>query len=99
MGGYDADQMAQAQHASQMSFHRESRVGGSSHAVYGPSTSYQPQPVLGDSRTVAHRSEKLDPSMLDSARVEAEDLPKIKEFKQITHKRKKFFVVGKVRSP
>lgn len=98
MGGYDAEQMAQAQHASQLSYQRESRVGGSSHAVYGSSTSYQPQPILGDSRTVALRSEKLNPSMLDSAPVEAEDLPKIEEFKQITHKRKKFFVVGKVRS-
>ena len=100
MGAYDADQMAQAQRASQISYQRESGGDGPSHAAYPSNTSYpvqQTQTPLIDGLPVTLRSEKLNPSTLVSARVEAEDLPDIEEFKQITHQRKKFFVVGKVR--
>ncbi|MCJ1427347.1 hypothetical protein MMC29_005250 [Sticta canariensis] len=83
MGAFDAEQMAQAQRASQMSYHRESRGDGPSHAAYPSNTSYpvqQTHTLLSDGLPVALRTEKLNP----------------KEFKQITHGRRKFFVVGKV---
>ena len=67
MGEYDAEQMAQAQRASQMSYHRESRGDGPSHAAYPSNTSYpvqQTDTFLSDGLPVALRTEKLNPSTL-----------------------------------
>ncbi|MCJ1465142.1 hypothetical protein MMC07_003758 [Pseudocyphellaria aurata] len=81
MGAYDANQMAQVQHASHVSHQGESRGGGSSHSAHPSNTSYPAhQPGLGENQAAVFRSDRLNP----------------KEFKQITHKRKRFFVVGKV---
>ena len=67
MGAYDAEQLAQAQRASKISYHRESRGDGPSHAAYPSNTSYpvqQTQPLLGDGLPVTLRTEKLNPSTL-----------------------------------